>query len=210
MAKLVWRVKVVADLGTGAVSGTEVALIERDDLAVPETVGLRLDEGKRLMAAIQADIVRAQAAAIGERFRWCEHCGAKLWSKGYYPATFRSVFGDVPLKIRRLSACRCRSGPQEPRSFAATIAEKTSVTPQERNIAYLSIIYENECTYCMAGHANLSRMAKVDNATIAAMREGRPTADGKLEALRQFAAKITRQRGVVSEADVGRVQGGRL
>ena len=82
------------------------------------------------------------------------------------------------------------------------IAEKTSFTPQERNIVYLAIIYENECTYCMAGHTNLSRMAKVDPAAIAAVREGRPIADPKLEALRQFAAKVTRQRGVVSEGDV--------
>src|ERR1700733_9127321 len=43
------------------------------------------------------------------------------------------------------------------------IAEKTNLTPQERNIVYLAIIYKNECTYCMAGHTNLSRMAKVDN-----------------------------------------------
>jgi hypothetical protein len=34
----------------------------------------------------------------------------------------------------------------------------------------------------MAGHTNLSRMAKVDNATITAVREGRPIADAKLEA----------------------------
>ena len=85
------------------------------------------------------------------------------------------------------------------------IAEKTGFTPQERNIASLAIIYENECTYCMAcmvRHTNLSRMAKVDNGAIAAVREGRPIADRKLEALRQFAAKDTRQRGVVSQADV--------
>ena len=82
------------------------------------------------------------------------------------------------------------------------IAEKTSFTAQERNIAYLAIIYENECTYCMAGHTNLSRMAKVDNAAIAAVREGRPIADRKLESLRQFAAKVTRQRGAVSEVDL--------
>lgn len=82
------------------------------------------------------------------------------------------------------------------------IAEKTGFTPQERNIAYLAIIYENECTYCMAGHTNLSRMAKVDPAEIAAVRENRPIANAKREALRQFAAKVTRQRGAVSEADV--------
>jgi uncharacterized peroxidase-related enzyme len=82
------------------------------------------------------------------------------------------------------------------------IAEKTSFTQQERNIVYLAIIYEKECTYCMAGHTNLSLMAKVDNAAIAAVREGRPIADAKLEALRQFTAKVTRQRGAVSEAEV--------
>jgi uncharacterized peroxidase-related enzyme len=82
------------------------------------------------------------------------------------------------------------------------IAEKTSFTPQERNIANLAIIYENECTYCMAEYTNLSRMAKVDDTAIAAVREGRPIPDAKLEALRQFAAKVTRQRGVMSEGDV--------
>jgi uncharacterized peroxidase-related enzyme len=82
------------------------------------------------------------------------------------------------------------------------IAETTGFTAQERNIVYLAIIYENECTYCMAGHTNLSRMAKVDNAAIAAVREGRPIDDAKFEALHQFAAAVTRKRGVVSEDEV--------
>ena len=82
------------------------------------------------------------------------------------------------------------------------IAEKTSFTPVERNVVYLSIIYENECTYCMAGHTNLSRMAKVDEAVISAVRNGEPIADSKLEALREFAALVTRNRGMVREQDV--------
>src|SRR5258708_25772719 len=82
------------------------------------------------------------------------------------------------------------------------IAEKTGFTPQERNIVYIAIIYENECTYCMAGHTNLSRVAKVEPEAITAVREGPPIADPTLEALRQFAAKVTRNRGVVSEAGV--------
>lgn len=73
MAKLVWRVKPITELEPGIVSETELARIERDDLAVPETLGLTLDEGKRLTAATQAEIVRAQASTVGERFRWCEH-----------------------------------------------------------------------------------------------------------------------------------------
>jgi uncharacterized peroxidase-related enzyme len=82
------------------------------------------------------------------------------------------------------------------------IAEKTSFSPVERNIVYLSIIYENECVYCMAGHTNLSRMAKVSDDAIMAVRDGRPIADAKLEALRHFAAVVTRNRGVVSPAEV--------
>lgn len=82
------------------------------------------------------------------------------------------------------------------------IAEKTSFTAVERNVAYLSIIYENECTYCMAGHSNLSRMAKVDADTIAAVRNGTSVADPKLEALRRFAALVTRNRGMVSPTEV--------
>lgn len=82
------------------------------------------------------------------------------------------------------------------------IAEKTRFTAVERNVAYLAIIFENECRYCMAGHTNLSKMAHVDAETIEAIRAGRPLADAKLEALRRFAATVTRQRGVLSDADV--------
>lgn len=83
-----------------------------------------------------------------------------------------------------------------------SLAEKTGFSATERNVAYLAIIYENECTYCMAGHTGLSRMARVDDAVIAAVRNGHPIEDARLEALRQFAARVTRQRGVVSEGDV--------
>ncbi len=82
------------------------------------------------------------------------------------------------------------------------LAEKTAFTPVERNIAYLAIIYENECRYCMAGHTNLSKMAKVPAGEIEAIRDGRPLADPKLEALRRFAAKVTANRGVVSDTEV--------
>ena len=82
------------------------------------------------------------------------------------------------------------------------IAEKTSFTPIERNIAYLAIIYENECSYCMAGHSNLSRMAHVQPEHISALREGRPIADARLQALRQFAASVTRNRGAVNATEV--------
>ncbi len=94
MVKLVWRVKLVAELGLGAVSETEVAMIERENVATAETVGLTLDEGKRLAATIQAEIVRAQVAAMGEQLRCCGHCGATSRAKVTTP--LRSVRSSVP------------------------------------------------------------------------------------------------------------------
>lgn len=83
-----------------------------------------------------------------------------------------------------------------------TLADNTSFTPVERHVAYLAIIFENECTYCMAGHTNLSRMAGVAEADIQAVRDDAPLEDARLQALRVFAAAVTRQRGAVSTAQV--------
>jgi hypothetical protein len=124
MKKLVWRVKLVADFGDEAAEiEVEVARIERDEFTVPETLGLSLAEGKHLTAAIQREMVRAQAATMGERFRCCADCGSTLFSKGYRSVTFRSLFGDVPLRVRRFVSCQCRNTADEPRSFSALTLE---------------------------------------------------------------------------------------
>ncbi len=147
MQKLVWRVKLVADFGDEAAeTEVEVARIERDELTVPETLGLSLAEGKRLTAAIQTEMVRAQATTMGERFRCCAHCGSTLPSKGYRSVTFRSLFGNVPLRVRRFASCQCREITEEPRSF--------SVLTPEGGIA-------PELAYVTAKFAALAPFAKV-------------------------------------------------
>ena len=125
MQKLVWRVKLVADSGDGSATEIEVGRIEREAWADLETLGLLLSERKRLAAAIQTEMIRAQAASMmGERFRCCGHCGSPLSSKGYRQVTFRSLFDDVPLRSRRFENCPCREVlPKEPRSFSALTLE---------------------------------------------------------------------------------------
>lgn len=110
----------------------------------------------------------------------------------------RNAWGFVP-NLHNVLA----ESPQALEAYAATWAlfEKTAFSPVERNIVYLAIIFENACGYCMAGHSGLSRMAGVKAAHIAAIREGTPIDDARLEALRRFAQQVTRQRGRVSEAD---------
>ena len=71
---------------------------------------------------------------MGERRRWCGACGRGLASKGHYPATFRSLFGDVPVRVRRLLVCPCQ-GPGEAKSFAALDLGQDAVAPE---LAYVT------------------------------------------------------------------------
>ncbi len=105
MRKLVWRVKLVAELWPGVTTETEVARIERDEQAGLAKLGLRLDEAKQLTAALQAQILPVQVTVVGECRHSCVACGRVLASKGHYGARFRSLFGDVPVRVRRLLVC---------------------------------------------------------------------------------------------------------
>ena len=137
MAKLVWQVKLVAELEPGVVTETELARIERDAQASVGELGLRLDEAKRLTAALQAEIVPAQVAALGACYRACESCGRVLASKGHYGATFRSLFGDVPVRIRRRLACPCR-GADAAKSCTVLEFGKDALAPE---LAYVTARY---------------------------------------------------------------------
>jgi hypothetical protein len=63
----------------------------------------QLAEMKQLAAAaaLQAEIVPARVSMLGERCRFCVACGGMLASKGYYSARFRSLFGQLPIQVRR-------------------------------------------------------------------------------------------------------------
>ena len=85
---------------------------------------------------------------MGERFRWCEHCRTKLISKGYYPATFHSLFGNVAVRVRRLCACHCKADAEDSMTFS-TLAINGGIAP--------------ELAYVTARFAALVPFAKVAN-----------------------------------------------
>jgi hypothetical protein len=90
-----------------------------------------------LTAALQAEIVPAQVAAVGEQRRCCLSCGRRLASKGYYPVTFRSLFGDVPVRVRRLLVCPCQEA-VEVQSVGALDFGHDAVAPE---LAYVTARY---------------------------------------------------------------------
>lgn len=80
--------------------------------------------------------------------------------------------------------------------------DKSDFTPVERQIVLMTNIRLNNCTYCMAAHSTVSQMQGVPADVIETLRNGTSFADAKLEALRVFSAKVNKNRGVVSDADV--------
>jgi AhpD family alkylhydroperoxidase len=79
---------------------------------------------------------------------------------------------------------------------------KSTLTPHEQQVVYLTSNFENECHYCMAGHTTLAKMQKMDPAVIEALRDGTPLPDARLQALHCFTTQVVRNRGWVSDADV--------
>ena len=79
---------------------------------------------------------------------------------------------------------------------------KSTLTPHEQQVVYLTSNFENNCHYCMAGHSTLAKMIGMDAGVIAALRAGTPLPDAKLEALHRFATIVVRERGFVPDADV--------
>ncbi len=75
------------------------------------------------------------------------------------------------------------------------IFNKTSLDIIERNIVWLTINYENGCTYCMAAHTAIAWHSGMSKADISALREGRPITDPKHQALRHFTAHMLETRG---------------
>ena len=84
----------------------------------------------------------------------------------------------------------------------AGLFSKSSLTVEEQNVVWLTINVEHNCHYCVPAHTAIAKTQGVADDIVAALREARPLPDAKLEALRQFTLKVTRQRGDVDDADV--------
>ena len=70
----------------------------------------------------------------------------------------------------------------------------------------LAVAELNGCDYCLSAHTYLGKnIAKLDDAELAANREG-GSSDAKADAALRFAAKVVRERGHVTDADVKTVK----
>ena len=79
---------------------------------------------------------------------------------------------------------------------------KGRLDPRTRQRLALTVAEINGCNYCLSAHTYLGKhVAKLDDAELANNQRAL-SADPKAEAALQFAAKLVRARGHVSDADV--------
>lgn len=82
------------------------------------------------------------------------------------------------------------------------IFEETSFSPTEQQVVQLTISRLNGCEYCVAAHSTIAGMQNVDEDIVAAIRDDKPIADDKLEALRQLVQKLDKKRGWLDDNDI--------
>lgn len=86
-------------------------------------------------------------------------------------------------------------------NLSGALQHNTNLTSAEQQVLFLTISAENGCGYCMAAHSSIAANGVLTNGELAALREGTPLTNEKLEALRNFALAVVRKRGWVDEAD---------
>jgi len=74
--------------------------------------------------------------------------------------------------------------------------ETTGFTPAEQETVFLTISHVNGCTYCLAAHSMLAyKKSGVPADCLAALREGKPLPDEKLNAVATFTEAMVISRG---------------
>jgi hypothetical protein len=71
-----------------------------------QMIGLTLEEGKHLLAALQVHLVQAQAKDHSRRGRRCPRCGSQRPLKDQRARRLVSLFGTVE-GVPRFTPCRC-------------------------------------------------------------------------------------------------------
>ena len=105
---MAWIVRLVKTGADGEKQAIDVATIARpDDLVEIANLGLTLAERKRLLAALQQEIVAAQARDHAVRRPDCRSCGAVCRVKDYRDHAVATLFGQVRVRLPRFRCAGC-------------------------------------------------------------------------------------------------------
>ena len=103
-----WRVVLELAGADGARQVHEVGASERSPAGhTAATLGLGLEEGKAILAAVQRHLVGAQVDQHCRNRRRCDRCGEQRPLKDLRPRRLVSLFGVVAVRAPRFGPCRC-------------------------------------------------------------------------------------------------------
>src|SRR5262249_20885999 len=114
-ATMICKIQVVTLGEDGGEQAREIARLERTDLK-PETLGLTLAEGKRILKDLQQIVVESQVASFLLPTGACPTCGQPGCTNGYHALSVRTVFGQLTVRSPRLHHCACR--PHDRKTFS--------------------------------------------------------------------------------------------
>jgi uncharacterized peroxidase-related enzyme len=79
---------------------------------------------------------------------------------------------------------------------------RTDFDTVERQVILLTASFENGCDYCMAAHSTVADAEGVPEDVVAALRDGAPIGDPRLDALARFTRSVVQERGWVGAAEL--------
>jgi len=113
------QVLIESDQEVAPLHAEEVACFERQQLT-PETLGLRLEEAKQMLANVQQVMTESQVEEYVEQQRQCPCCQQPLARKGRHQIGVRTLFGKLTLSSPRLYTCSCQ--PHQKHSWSPVAA----------------------------------------------------------------------------------------
>ncbi|THA68246.1 carboxymuconolactone decarboxylase family protein [Streptomyces sp. A0642] len=119
------------------------------------------------------------------------------------PAAARPAMAAVAQKQGYLPAAvaRLASSPELLGGFLkmSALFESTTLDPLSRETLIMTVAARNGCHLCVAMHTAKLTALGADAGVIAALRDGTPLPDGRLEAVRQFTLAVIATGGAVDD-----------
>ena len=112
------EIRLAISAGAAESDALQLLTLEVDAQPSIETLGLGLADAKALLARMQSQIVTRQVELISTSQRRCDGCGLSRAIKDYHDVHYRSLFGNVVVKVPRWRRCECRcsTAPSERRA----------------------------------------------------------------------------------------------
>ena len=123
-AAVEWKITIEGTDVFGEVRRHEIRVDKSWDRLLDGEIGLSVEDGKKIMAALQTAIVSQEADTYTLFRRICPDCGALRPVKDYTTRRIRTVFGTVEVRNPRWTLCRdCHP------SFALAFAPLCEICP---------------------------------------------------------------------------------